>query len=60
MNIEIPSIQREGFNAMISGLAMRDISSPDGFAFCPYNFGTIERSNWLAGCIASVFEKGSK
>lgn len=56
--IEVPGIQREGYNAILAGRTMREPSAPEGFTFCPYPLGSVERENFLAGCSRAVF-KGS-
>lgn len=49
--IEVPTLKAEGRIEMLVGKRMRTEEAPEGFAFCPYNFGTVERSNWIAGCL---------
>ena len=48
--IEVPAIRREGQDAMLNGRRMRAPEHPEGFTFCPYERGTIEHANFMAGC----------
>ena len=56
--IEVPAIQRDGYNAILAGRTMREPAAPEGFTFCQYPLGSVERENFLAGCAMAVF-KGS-
>lgn len=56
--IEVPAIQREGYSAILAGRTMREPAAPEGFTFCQYPLGSVERENFLAGCARAVF-KGS-
>ena len=51
MTILVPEIHNEGQFAATHGLAMTAIESPLGFTFCPYQHGSVERWNFLSGCV---------
>lgn len=51
----IPEIQREGVKWANIGTAMSSSATPIGFVFCPYNDGTVERWNFLSGCVGAYF-----
>lgn len=53
--IILPSIQIEGNIAMQLGRALSSAANPDGFTFCPYPIGSVERANFLEGCIYAAF-----
>lgn len=53
--IALPSIQREGMNAMLMGRSMRSPTHPEGFTFCTYPVGSLERMNFLEGCVIVAF-----
>jgi hypothetical protein len=56
MMIIIPPIQKEGVIAAHAGTHMSSSESPLGFTFCHYRNGSVERWNFLVGCIAAYFE----
>lgn len=51
MNGDEVVIMAAGYAAMMLGKRMRINEYPDGFAFCPYNPGTIEYDSWMLGCV---------
>jgi hypothetical protein len=56
-HIALPAQECEGARAWQLGTAMRDESMSDGFAFCPYAFGSLEARNWLAGYASLAFHE---
>ena len=49
----VPSIVREGAAAALLGSHMSAQEAPMGFTFCPYRDESVERWNFLCGCIAA-------
>ena len=47
----VPDIIREGVAAAHVGTHMSSIEAPLGFTFCPYHAESVERWNFLSGCV---------
>lgn len=47
----VPGIYREGVDAAHLGTHMSSIATPLGFTFCPYSADSVERWNFLSGCV---------
>jgi hypothetical protein len=47
--IVLPQQEHDGAVAWWGGTRFMSESAADGFAFCPYEFGTLEHDNWVAG-----------
>lgn len=54
--IDVPAIRREGKDAMLNGRRMRAPGMEERFTVCPYKDGSIERDNFLRGCIEATFK----
>ena len=54
---DIPKIQRQGHDAMLTGRALRTPNHPEGFTFNPYPPGSAERINFNVGCIIAAFPR---
>jgi hypothetical protein len=55
--IEVPKIYKEGIWAANLGTHMHSTETPLGFTFCPYRDGSIERWNFIGGCVAAYMQK---
>ncbi len=55
--LEIPLIQREGIAAANLGVCQSSKETPMGFTFCPYAHGSVERWNFLGGCVVAYMEQ---
>ncbi len=53
--LELPAIYREGSHAATIGTAMSSQATPFGFTFCPYRDQSVERWNFLGGCVEAYF-----
>ena len=51
--ITVPSIYNEGVDAAHLGTHMSGKDTPLGFTFCYYKDGSVERWNFLSGCVAA-------
>ena len=51
----VPEIQREAVKAANVGVSMSSSATPLGFTFCKYSDGSLERWNFLCGCISAYF-----
>lgn len=49
--IHVPEFFREGVVAAHVGTRMSDISHPMGFTFCPYPDQSVQRWNFIDGCV---------
>jgi hypothetical protein len=52
----LPTYEAEGGNAWWNGTYQRGDSLTDGFAFCPYDCGTLEWHNWVSGYASAAFD----
>ena len=53
--IALPRQEHEGAAWWWRGTTMQGASTADGFAFCPYEFGSLEHDNWVAGYASQAF-----
>lgn len=49
--INVPKYYEEGIRAATNGVAMTAIEAPMGFTFCPYRDNSVERWNFIGGCV---------
>lgn len=55
MIIIVPEFERQGQDAAVAGVGMSAPSWPLGFTFCPHQSGSVERYNFLRGCVRAYF-----
>jgi hypothetical protein len=53
--IALPRQEQEGAAWFWIGTQMKSEQATDGFAFCQYPFGSLERQNWIAGYASQAF-----
>ena len=53
--LQLPSIFREGAHAATVGVHQSSREMPFGFTFCPYRDQSVERWNFLGGCVETYF-----
>jgi len=53
--LDVPAIVQEGIDRALLGTHMTDRAHPQGFTFCPYPMGSVERHNFLLGCESVYF-----
>ena len=51
MMLTVPRYYDEGVQAAHMGTCMSSVPTPLGFTFCPYRDGSVERWNFVGGCI---------
>lgn len=51
--LSVPSIYKEGIAAAHLGTHMSNRETPLGFTFCHYRDGSVERWNFIGGCVAA-------
>lgn len=53
--LDVPAFVQEGVDSALRGTHMSDRAHPQGFTFCPYTYGSVERHNFLLGCESVYF-----
>ena len=53
--VALPVKEQEGLDAYAYGTRYSGMGAADGYAFCHYPFGSLERQNWLIGYAALAF-----
>ena len=51
--LHVPKYINEGQRAAVLGSAMSTVETPLGFCFSPYLDGSVERWNFIGGCVAA-------
>jgi hypothetical protein len=49
--ISVPKYFNDGVQAAHVGVAMSTIATPMGFTFCPHRNESVERWNFMGGCV---------
>jgi len=53
MMLVVPAYYEEGVRMAHLGVHQSAIATPLGFTFCPHRDGSVERWNFIGGCVAA-------